>query len=212
MPEVKLSITIPEEKWVSEVSQTYPDATFRILAAIPQNNHGVGLAEIRHESPSTILEEIPTYEDIEDVTVLTESDDTALVQFETALPLLLLAASESGVPLSMPFTISQGVATWELTAPNERVSALGTHLDAAGIQYSIEYIQSTIDQESLLSESQERVVQTAIKRGYYESPRECSLADIADELDRATSTVGETLQRAERKIIKRYAGSSDTGL
>lgn len=208
MPEAKLEITIPENEWVSVLSRAYPDAQFRILSAIPGDEHGVGLAEITSESLTALLEDMRTEENVEEMEVLNETDDTALVQFETSLPLLLLAASESGVPLSMPFEISDGTATWELTAPNDRLSALGTQLDDSGIEYSLESIRPDVGDEPLLTASQEQVLETAIENGYYETPRKCSLDDVAEELDLAKSTVSKTLQRAECHIIHQYADAN----
>lgn len=214
MPEAKLVISIPEDEWVSVLSRSYPDARFRILAAIPGERHGSGLAEITSESIQTVLEEMRAHENIESMNVLNETDETALVQFETSLPLLLLAARDSGVPLSMPFEISEGSAIWELTVPTDRLSALGTQLEDAGIDYRIEYIQPEIDEDSLLTDAQEKVIRVAIESGYYETPRECDLEEIAGKLDLAKSTVSKTLQRAEGRIVRQYMatdGVSDRG-
>lgn len=208
MAEAKLQLTIPDRKWVSDLSQSYPDATFRILSAIPNENSGVALAEITSSSLASLLSEIGSYDDIEETNVLNETGETALVQFETSLPLLLLAARESGTPLAMPFEIQNGQATWEIQTSRERLSSLADQLDERGIHYSIEYVQPDIENEQLLTEKQRRLIQTAIENGYYNTPRECSLEDIAEQLELATSTVGETLQRAESKIITNYANAT----
>ncbi|WP_135366665.1 helix-turn-helix domain-containing protein [Halosimplex halophilum] len=54
---------------------------------------------------------------------------------------------------------------------------------------------------------------TALRLGYYEVPRDATLADIADELNCAESTASVLLRRAERDILSRvfdrYGGTAD---
>lgn len=211
MAEAKLRVTIPDQAWVSELSREFPGATVRVLAAIPHEKRGVGLAEITSRSLERFLSQMRSCDGLEAVTVLDQSDQQALVQFETLHPLLLDAARSSGIPLSTPFEIADGEATWELQSPRDRLSALGERLDERGIEYTLESVQGDIESEPLLTDTQRAVVWAALERGYYETPRQCSLDDLSDELDLATSTVGETLQRAEGRIVAEFARSHRDG-
>ena len=208
MPKAKLTLTLPEEVWIGELSRAYPETTFRILAAIPDGGNGVGLAEIEGDSLETLLADMRRYQDVTDVEVLNDTDERALVQFETTLPLLLLAARDSGVPLEMPFEICDGSAVWVLKAPSDRLSELGMQLRAFGIGFALESIQQEIDDDTLLTATQADLIHSAIEAGYYDTPRQCSLTDLAEDLGLAKSTASETLHRAEGKIIKQYADSA----
>jgi hypothetical protein len=208
MPKTRLQLTLPSDVWIGELTRQYPEATFRILAALSKDETGVGLAEIESESLDALLAEMHDYEDVVELEVLNQTDDTALVQFQTTLPLLLLPARDSGVPLEMPFELTNGTATWELTAPSDCLSELAAQLRAFDISFQIDYLQQKIEQEQLLTETQTELVQTAIEQGYYDTPRTCSLTDLARELDIAKSTASETLHRAEEKIIKQFLGDS----
>lgn len=210
MPEARLRITVPEAEWVGKLTRNYPDATVRILAALANEwGGGVGLAEIHCNSIEALLAEMEADESIRDHSRLNVTDDRALVQFETNAPLLLLAAQDSGIPLEMPFKIADGEAVWELTAPGDSLSDLGTQLREKGVSFSIDYIQPDISTEELLTESQAEILSEAIEAGYYESPRACSLTELAEEIGLASSTVSETLHRAESKIVKKYAGDEE---
>jgi hypothetical protein len=204
MPQARLRLTIPEEVWIGRLTREYPDATFRILAALSDDDAGVGLAELTGPDPVGLLREMEDSEDVTAVDVLKHTDGEILVQFETTMPLLLLPARDSGVPLEMPFDIQDGTAVWEVTAPSDRLSELGTQLEAFGISFSVDYVQQRLGDEQLLTERQERLVRTAIEEGYYDTPREASLTELAEALDIAKSTASETLHRAEEKIIKRF--------
>jgi len=121
------------------------------------------------------------------------------------MPLLLLPARDSGVPLEMPFEIQDGNAVWEVTAPNDRLSELGSQLESFGISFTVEHVCQHLSEGQLLTGRQRRIVRTAIEEGYYDTPRDCSLTALAEKLDIAKSTASETLHRAEERIIKRYA-------
>jgi hypothetical protein len=198
MPEAKLRLELPEDLWIGELTRRYPDAVFRILAALSDAENGTGLIEVRSEQYRGILDEMAEY-------LQFGNDEQALVQFETTLPLLLLPARDSGIPLEMPFELSDGTAVWEVKTSSDRLSELSEQLDFFGISFTIDYLQYDVTEKRLLTDSQEETVAKAIEMGYYDTPRECSLTELAEELDRAKSTVSETLHRAEEKIIKEVA-------
>jgi len=206
MPEARLELTIPDDVWIGELTRRYPEATFRILAALPNEEAGVGLAEIHSERLAGLIEQMGSYDDVTQLDVLNDPGESALVQFETTLPLLLMPARDSGVPLEMPFELSDGTAVWVVTAPSDRLSELGGQLRRFDIPFTIDYIQHEVDQDRLLTESQREIVRQAIGLGYYDTPRTCSLTQLASEVGRAKSTVSETLHRAEGKIIKEFVG------
>jgi hypothetical protein len=52
-----------------------------------------------------------------------------------------------------------------------------------------------------LSDRQYETVETAVAAGYYDTPRDATIADIAAEVDCARSTAAEHLQRAESKVM-----------
>lgn len=62
-----------------------------------------------------------------------------------------------------------------------------------------------------LTDRQLAAAGTALELGYYEVPRDATLADVADALDCAESTASMLLRRAERdllaRILDRYGGS-----
>lgn len=62
-----------------------------------------------------------------------------------------------------------------------------------------------------LTDRQLTAAGTALELGYYEVPRDATLADVADTLDCAESTASVLLRRAERdvlsRVLTRYGGS-----
>lgn len=210
MPEARLTVEVPEDVWIGELSRRYPETTFEVLAALPGEESGVGLTNVEGPSRAALIEDMSDYDDIDDVEVLKEMDESTLLQFETSLPLLLLPARDAGAPLETPFELSDGSVVWVLTAPSETLSELFEQLDYFDISYGIDYIHHGIEHKQLLTDAQQKLVEQAIDMGYYDTPRGCSLTEIAEETDRSKSTASEMLHRAESKIMKRYAGVETT--
>lgn len=212
MPEAKLTLTIPERAWPGEITRAYPETRIRILAGMAESETGVGLVELRSSDLGDVLDDIREHPTVESMEVLQRTDGEALAQIRTELPLLLFAARGSGLPLELPFEIQEGQATWNLTTSQEAISALGDQFDAMGIGYTVEYLQQDVTgTEELLTDDQRALVREAIARGYYDTPRTCSLTELADAVGRAKSTTSETLHRAEERVMKEYAAQALDG-
>jgi hypothetical protein len=110
----------------------------------------------------------------------------------------------------MPFTLTDGQAIWEITAPRERLSELGEQLDEFGIPFTVEKVQQHVTEEPVLTESQRELVQTAVEEGYYDTPRRCSLTELAETVGIAKSTCSETLHRAEEQVLKRFVAELES--
>jgi len=59
-----------------------------------------------------------------------------------------------------------------------------------------------------LTETERRVLYTAFKSGYYDTPREETLASLGEQCDVSDAAISKTLRRAERKLL----GASITAL
>lgn len=209
MPRARLTLTIPESVWVGDLSRRHPTATFRVLAALADDDAGTGLVEVVATDLDDVLSEFRASSSVVAFDVLQRANGEALVQFETGDHVLLLPARGSRVPLEMPFEIVDGRATWEVTAPRDRLSELGEQLDYFDIPYTVDYVRQRVEDEPLLTDRQFRVVATAVEAGYYDTPRTCTLTDLADRLGIAKSTASETLHRAEGKIIRQFVEDAD---
>lgn len=210
MPQAKFTLTIPESVWIGDLSRSHPDTIFRVLAAIPDDEVGAGLVEIQNPDVDNIVAELRSFESVTTVEVMRRSEGRALVQFETDEPLLLFAMQESGIPLQTPFDIVDGTVSWEITAAQERLTDLVEQFEAFGIPFEVDRLQQQLDSEQLLTKKQSWLVTAALDRGYYDTPRSCTLVELAEALDMAPSTVSETLHRAEEKIIKEVMTTGET--
>jgi hypothetical protein len=209
MPQASLTVTIPDGVWIGDVSRAHPEASVRILAALTGEESGVGLVEVTAADLADVVADVRSSDSVTELEVLQRSAKTALLQFETTMPLLLLPVQDSGVPLEMPFTIRDGRAEWEVTAPQHRLSELGEQLEEFGIPFTVNEVRQRVEAEDLLTDRQLSLVYAAAERGYYDTPRRCSLTDLAEAVGLAKSTCSETLHRAEERIVKRFLDGVD---
>ena len=207
MARAQLTIDLPDSVWISEISSRYPDTLFRVLAAFPDDDSGVALLELTGPDVVEVLREMDEEAAVVGLEPLESDEESILVEFETSEPLLLWSLQEAGLPLEPPLEITGGDASLEVVAPHSKLSALRDQLDAFGMDFEVGYLYESGDSERLLTPRQQELLTIAIESGYYDTPRECTLTDLADEVDTAKSTLSETLHRAEETAIKQFANN-----
>jgi hypothetical protein len=204
MPYAKLAITVPDDVWISELSQEHPATRFRLLAATANGEKGFARLEIIGSEAGQICDRMDRYEMVTELTVFESEPGRRRVQVETTVPVLLNAIQAAGVPLDLPVEISDGTLELETTIPQAKLSTLGETLDNFGISYTVECIQQETESETLLTERQEWLLREAVERGYYDTPRRITLVELAEEVDIAKSTCSEILHRAEGQVLKQF--------
>jgi hypothetical protein len=203
VPHAKLTIDLPAHTWIGDVSTAHPDVVFQVVTNIPGDDTGIGLVRLVAADPLPIITDVQSREDVQNLELLWKHDDEALLQIQTVNPLPLLPVWRAGVPLKMPFDIQGGTATWKVTTSTSRLSSLREHLEDLGIGFTIEYVREIDASEAdrLLTDRQQEVLVAAVDAGYYRSPREATLGDVADVLDVANATCSDVLHRAEGHVI-----------
>lgn len=204
MPYAKLTITVPESIWIGDISRTYADTRFRVLAATANDSTGVARLKLIGSDPEAVCETMREYDAVADLTVFETDPDQFQIQVETTMPLLLTSLQASGVPIETPFEVSDGEMALETTIPQHRLSKLGKQLDEFGITFSVEQIKQEFTSDTLLTSRQQSLLSEAIDRGYYDTPRQITLTELSNELDIAASTCCEILHRAEEQVLKKH--------
>lgn len=206
MTRVSLSITLPDRVWLGQLSRAYSETRFRILALIPVDSHGAYLVDIITPTTLAVLSELPKCESLDDVRVLKQQEKEALVLLETSSTILLSALHEAALPVEPPISVIDGEAYLVIRGSQERLSKFTHQLVELDIPFTIQKVEQQVETGSPLTESQLYLIREALRRGFYDTPRKCSLTELAQELNKSKAAVSETLHRAEGKIIKQYVG------
>lgn len=207
MPTVRMKVEADGS--LATLSQDNPDAVFRILTSISTNKGHTTLVEIEALSPDIIDEYLETDQRVIRHQILDTDDRKTIVQFsQESEPAAGRAGQQSGNPPPYPLILRDGWIHAESTTTHEHLSEFKTHLDTAGIDYELLSVTQTHTTRELLTDRQSEFVTEALDRGYYDSPRQCSLTDIATALDVNKATASGILHRAESAIIKEFMNES----
>lgn len=206
MPFAKIDVTIPGNVWIADVSSVYPEVTFRVVSTQYDGDVATGLVEIEGGNVVELLSRADGESDVIGMDLLWKNSSKAIVQIETTNPTVLLPAFVVGIPLQTPFVISNGVASWELFTSPSKLAELSETFDELGIAYEVESVQEFSEDrdDALLTNRQQEVLGVAYDAGYYDTPRESNLTQVAESLDVTKATCSDILHRAEGKIVGQY--------
>ncbi len=209
MARARLTVTTPENSWVGRVTSAHPDARIRVRTATVGETATL-VTEVTAPALAPAIAAISEADGVETLDILDRHGDTAVCRLTVADAGPLAAAAAAGAPPEYPFTVADGAINWELTATQEALADLADRLDERGLDFSVAEMRPGDDGEPLLTPRQRNVVQTAVDSGYYEVPRGCSLATVAERTNLSKSTCSEILRRAEKRLLRRYLDGGET--
>jgi predicted DNA binding protein len=121
---------------------------------------------------------------------------------------LLAAIAECRVLFLPPVVFHEsGAVAFEAVGESRAVSDFHAALTEVG-EVTVERVRAFERDRSRaeLTARQRAALEAARELGYYEVPREASVADVATALDCSTSTAGELLRRAEAAVVEGVTG------
>jgi predicted DNA binding protein len=200
----RATLKIRSNEGLVALSDAHPDARFEVLGAWPADDRLRVLVEttaLGREELGETLASIPTISD-----VAFRHDDTERVLFEASTPAPEPhgAMADSGVVPSFPLRLEDGWFVGDLTASRAQLAAFRDELEAGDIEYRLVRVASADDESTLLTTPQRVVVELALDRGYYETPRACTLTELAAQLAVDKSVVSRLLHRAEGRLVRAH--------
>lgn len=203
MPKVRMKVEASGS--LAELSKDHPDATFRILTSLSTDAGHMTLVEVEGLDSETVGEFLKNDPDVLTCDVLHTDDQKAVIQFlQASEPAAGRAGRESGNPPPYPLVLRNGWIHAESTTTHDRLSKFREQLDNVGLKYELLSVTQSQDPTELLTDRQREFMTEALKRGYYDSPRRCSLTDLADALSVNKATASGILHRGEGAIIKEF--------
>lgn len=205
----RFRLALPDDLWVSQLSTSYPDATFRLLTGVPKGDRALELGEVRTATPGEISAAIRNHPDILAYDKLYSGDSHVISQYEADEKSLYEFLWESSLPPEFPILVENGTMEFDVTATQPQFDAFGTMLDETGREYQLLTLVHTADRNDLLTTRQRECLNVAQRKGYFEVPRGCTLDDIAATLDVDKSSASETLRRAIGRIVGQFLMERD---
>lgn len=200
----RFRIEIPSEAWVSEISRTFPDATFRLLAGVPTERGAMHLGEVRADSPAAVSRAIESHPSVVSYRRLHAADGRGLARYETAEAGLYGFVERTALVPDYPVVVRDGWFEVALTDTRDRFDAVRSALNRSSLTYELLSVVQSVDRSGLLTDRQRELLERALQEGYFEVPRECTLGDVADTVGVDTSTASGVLRRAQARLVTHH--------
>jgi len=202
----RIKIKFPDEIWIAEIFQKYPDIKMEISHFLPydlEKSIGNSLIEILHYNIDSIIEEIRNHPSVFELSVLEKEENKVKFNVKTKDPYLLYAIIKCGVLVNFPIRVEDGYAYWRLISSRDRIDQLLTLFEEKNISFDLLRIglspYKIDDDRSKLTYDESNILEKAITLGFFEIPRKISLEELANELGKSKSALSVML----RKIIKK---------
>jgi predicted DNA binding protein len=200
----KVKIAADDDNWLAAVSTDFSDAEFKILSSLPTDDGVLELVEVTTPDGDAIVRRFDDAPEVSSYDVLHSDEEMVSIQLVFPMPTSYEARRAIGILPQFPIIIRDGWLSSELTASQEQLSELSTALAAADIPYEIISFTQSYNESGLLTERQREFITEAVERGYYDSPRGCTLIELAETFGINQSAASGVLHRAEGRIIKEF--------
>jgi predicted DNA binding protein len=209
MIRAQFRIQLPADLWITQLSEEYPRATFRLLSGFKMEEKAVELREIVADSVSNIVEEIRNQSDVSQFELLESSDRRALVKYKSNKTALYEFVKDLSLTVEFPLLVQNGWYEFDLTGTRDELEQLRDALDAGGFDYELRSIVNTTETDSLMTERQRELLETATRKGYFKVPRQSTLAEVAESAGVDKSTASTVLRRGEAKLVNWFLSTPD---
>lgn len=209
MPRVQVRVNgAPVEDWLADASTEFPKAEFRILATQPTDDGLLEIVEVTTQDRDVLVRHFETEPEVRSYEVIHTDEEMVLIQFMIPISETYNALIASGIPLRYPALLQDGWFSKEITASQERLSEYTEELAAAGVPYQIESLTQSHDSSELLTDRQWEFITAAVERGFYKTPRGCTLTELAETFDINPSAMSRLRHRAESRIITAFVAEA----
>ena len=165
------------------------------------------------------LAELRDHRNMRTCAILSKRENVAHISTSIEQTDAMRTIHQNGGYITGPFQIEDGSETWhvgfdtdedenetlaELERNNEFEIEEREHFDATSLFDLLENSQSALhllDGCRSLTDTERETLEHASGKGYYESPRNTTLEDLANEFDISKTAISMNLRRGERKIL-----------
>lgn len=203
MPRVRLKVG-PMPDMVA-IADAFPNTVIRFLSNYPSENGVTSVLEIQTDDPNELLRESENWFS-SSTTVLHSDDETVVLMLEGQPPNGYFVSDDIEYHPTTPVVARDGYLFIEFVMPESKMAAMWKSLDERDVDYEVLSITDGYDVLDALTARQREILTVAIERGYYDTPRGCSLTDLAEELGVNKSVISGVLHRAEGEIVKDAIG------
>lgn len=213
----EMEFTVPAAAFpLGSIFTTAPDATVELERLVPHDRLSMPYFWVRGADTDAIETEFEHHAGVRDIQLVDSVDDEYLLRakWDREYDGLLGALSAANL------TVLSGVGTndgWRFEVRGDdadAIAAFRTHTRETGISIDISMVHALlpIQGDSFeLTETQREALVLAYERGYFDTPRDSTLEDIAAELDITQQSLSARLRRGHRRLIGEALATNSSG-
>lgn len=206
MPHLKVELNGAEiGGWLAELSTGFPTDEFRLLATQLRDEGAFVTLEVRTTDGCTIIREFETTPEVANVEILHVDSEVALLQFLTESSKAYDPLYESGCISIYPTILQNGRFRVHIVAGHDSLSDYLAELAASEIPYQVLSLSHSHEADTILTERQRQLIDTALEEGFYDDPKACTLTELADALGIDKSAASRLRHRAESRLVTHFA-------
>ena len=156
-----------------------------------------------HETAITVAA-IKNHPDITAYVAVHQDETRAVGQYKVAGQGLYEFFRQSSLSPEFPAVVENGTMEFDLTTSREQFEAFCEVLDETKQDHQLLSVVHTEDEDPILTARQLECMTVALRRGYFEVPRDCTLAEVAAGLDVDESTDSETIRRGTARVLRKF--------
>lgn len=205
----RFRIVLPEQMWIAQVSRSFPEATFRLLSGIRTGDTAVELGEALTDAPEAVARATNSHRSVLQYERLVVSDDRVLSKYTTTDVDLYDFVEQVSLPPEFPIVVRNGCYEFDLTGTRTEFDRFRAALTDSGQAYELLSLVGTDRERRLLTDRQRELLEIAVQQGYFEVPRDSTLAALAEGVGIDKSTASEVLRRGEARLLKWFLAGSN---
>jgi predicted DNA binding protein len=201
-----VEFTSPADEFpLGSVFETLPDAAVELERLVPHDEHIIPYFWVRGVS-GDIKEAFGDHPGLTSIALIDSVEDEYLMRAEWDREYVgvLTALSETGVVVLSGSGTSDG---WQFEVRGESredISAFRSYCTDHDINMTVTTVHALLPvqgEEYGLTETQREALVLAHERGYFNSPRESTLAEVAEELGITQQSLSSRLRRGQRRLV-----------
>jgi len=197
------------ESITKEIFDEYPDTELDVLNFFPydfERNIGNAIIKIKHYKINQIIEKLKSHPEILELIVLNQKENQARINLKTTDPYLLFIVIKCGGIVEFPIKVRDKDTIWTLISTKKQLDDVLTRYEEFGIKYSmLQVVNPPVEIEENVNElsfEESKILDIAIKSGFFEIPRKISLEELANNLGKSKSWTSELLRKIIKKKVK----------
>jgi len=198
----------PPNNWICDIAEQY-SANIKILDCMPteEENGGRGLIEIKitdEIDADLITKEIQNHPTVCHVDLSSMRNGKILGKVVNNQCAACGALTASDCFLIFANSCGDGQIEWKLQT-GQRNAFFDLIQTLRDLEYGVELVSVTgVKDYYNLTTRQEEIIRFALKKGYFDCPKNTNIRELAKFFDISISTASEILRRGVKKIVRDY--------